>query len=77
VRYLGQVWDNPAFGPMHSHIFAAWGLAQVTESRRDPAELVTLHWVSSDWLKEAVRTGEIQDRVVIAAVAWLMLNGWL
>ncbi|MBX2998578.1 MAG: NUDIX hydrolase [Caldilineaceae bacterium] len=77
VRYLGQVWDNPAFGPMHSHIFAAWGLIQLTESRHDPAEFVTLHWVSPEWLKEAVRSGEIQDRVVITAVTWLMLNGWL
>lgn len=77
VRYLGQVWDNPAFGPMHSHIFAAWGLTQVTESRRDPAEFVTLHWVSPNWLKEAIRSGEIKDRVVIAAVAWLMIGGWL
>jgi ADP-ribose pyrophosphatase len=75
VRYLGQVWDNPAFGPMHSHIFATWGLTQVVESRRDPAEFVTLHWVSPEWLKEAIRSGEIKDRVVIAAVAWLMLAG--
>jgi 8-oxo-dGTP pyrophosphatase MutT (NUDIX family) len=77
VRYLGQVWDNPAFGPMHSHIFAAWGLTQVVESRRDPAEFVTLHWVSPDWIREAIRSGDIKDRVVIAAVAWLMLGGWL
>jgi hypothetical protein len=27
------------------------------------------------WLQEAVRSGEIQDRFVIAAVAFLMLNG--
>jgi hypothetical protein len=26
---------------------------------------------------EAVRTGEIRDRVVVAAVAHLLLNGWL
>jgi hypothetical protein len=33
-----------------------------------------LHWVSPSWLKEAVRTGEIKDRVVAAAVAYLLLN---
>ena len=26
VRYLGVVWDSPAFGPMCSHIYAAQGL---------------------------------------------------
>jgi ADP-ribose pyrophosphatase len=77
VRYLGVVWDNPAFGPMCSHIFAAWGLVKVSVARRDPAEFVTLHWQSVDWLKEAVRSGEIKDRVVVAAVAYLLLNHWL
>jgi ADP-ribose pyrophosphatase len=77
VRYLGSVWDNPAFGPMHSHIFAAWGLVQTAKVRRDTAEYVTLHWVSPDWLKQEVRNGNIQDRVVIAAVAQLLLSGWL
>lgn len=77
VRYLGMVWDNPAFGVAASHIYAAWGLRQVTDVRRDPAEFVTLHWVTPQWIKEAVRTGEICDRVVVAAVAYLMLHGLL
>lgn len=75
VRYLGVVWDNPSFSPMCSHIYAAWGLQQVAETRRDPAEFVTLHWKSLAWLKESVRSGEIQDRVVVAALAYLLLNG--
>ncbi|HXF62181.1 MAG TPA: NUDIX hydrolase [Caldilineaceae bacterium] len=77
VRYLGVIWDNPAFGVACSHIYAAWGLAQVAEARRDPAELVTLHWQPASWLREAVRTGIIKDRVVVAAVAYLLLNGWM
>jgi 8-oxo-dGTP pyrophosphatase MutT (NUDIX family) len=77
VRYLGVVWDNPAFGMMRSHIYAAWGLTPVSETRRDPAEFVTLHWVSVEWLKEAVRSGEIKDRVVVAAMGYLLLNGWI
>lgn len=77
VRYLGCVWDNPAFGSMHSHLFVAWGLEQRETTRRDPEEFVTLHWVTPGWLKETVRRGEIQDRVVIAAVAQLLLNGWI
>ena len=73
-RYLGVVWDNPALGPMRSHLYAAWDLVQTAQPRRDPAEFVTLHWVSVAWLKDAVRTGEIKDRVVVAAVAYLLLN---
>ncbi|MCB0115876.1 MAG: hypothetical protein KDD84_17365, partial [Caldilineaceae bacterium] len=43
--------------------------------RRDDEEFVTLHWVSPAWIKDAIRNGEIQDRVVIAAVAQLMIRG--
>lgn len=74
VRYLGVVWDNPALGTMSSHLYAAWALQPTDQPRRDPAEFVTLHWISAGWLKEAVRTGEIKDRVVVAAVAYLLLN---
>ncbi len=77
VRYLGAVWDNPALGPGQSHLFAAWDLAPADRPRRDPAELVTLHWRPTQWLREAVGRGEIQDRVVVAAVAYCMLNGWI
>ncbi len=77
VRYLGMVWDNPAFGLAASHIYAAWGLEAIADVRRDAAEFVTLHWVSAAWLRESVRNGEIKDRVVVAAVAYLLLNGWL
>ena len=75
VRYLGTFWDNPALGTMQSHLYAAWNLVPTDQPRRDPAEFVTLHWVSVDWLKEAVRSGVIKDRVVVAAVAYLVLNG--
>ncbi|NJN83694.1 MAG: NUDIX hydrolase [Caldilineaceae bacterium] len=74
VRYLGVVWDNPAFGTAQSHAYAAWNLQPTATPRRDAEEFVTLHWVSTDWLKEAVRDGEIRDRFVVAAVAHLLLN---
>lgn len=77
VRYLGMVWDNPAFGTMCSHLYVAWNLVQVEQAQRDPAEFVTLHWVGVNWLKEAVRSGEIKDRVVVAAVAYLLLNEFI
>lgn len=77
VRYLGMIWDNPGFSPMCSHIYAVWNLIPTGKIQRDPAEFVTLHWVTATWLKEAVRSGEIKDRVVVAAVAYLLLNGFL
>jgi 8-oxo-dGTP pyrophosphatase MutT (NUDIX family) len=77
VRYLGVVWDNPAFGVAASHIVGVRGLQPVSDVHRDLAEYVTLHWVEPTWMLEAVRTGEIRDRVVVAAVAHLLLNGWL
>lgn len=77
VRYLGMVWDNPAFGVAASHIYATWGVKEAPGGHRDPAEFVSLRWVEPAWLREAVRSGEVQDRVVVAAVAFLLLNGWL
>jgi 8-oxo-dGTP pyrophosphatase MutT (NUDIX family) len=77
VRYLGMVWDNPGFGTAQSQIYAAWGLTEVRATRRDPAEFVTVHWKSQRWLGKAIRSGEIQDRVVVAAVSLLLLNGWM
>jgi 8-oxo-dGTP pyrophosphatase MutT (NUDIX family) len=77
VRYLGMIWDNPGFWPAQSHMVVAWGLTEVQATRRDPAEFVTLHWKSVDWLREAIRSGEIQERVVVAAVSHLLLNGWM
>ena len=77
VRYLGMVWDNPAFGHSQSHIYVAWDLVPVTNVRRDPAEYVTLHWKPAKWLLAAVQDGQIKDRVVVAAVAQLLINRWL
>jgi 8-oxo-dGTP pyrophosphatase MutT (NUDIX family) len=77
VRYLGMVWDNPGFGTAQSILYAAWGLTEVRATRRDPAEFVTVHWRTVDWLREAIRGGEIHDRVVVSAVSLLLLNGWM
>ncbi len=75
VRYLGVIWDNPAFGVARSHIYLAHGLVATGGHHPDLGEHVSLHWVTPDWLKEAVRSGVIQDRVVVAATAYLMLQG--
>ena len=77
VRYLGMVWDNPGFGTAQSQLYAAWGLTELSNTRRDPAEYVTVHWKSQSWLRDAIRRGEIHDRVVVSAVSLLLLNGWM
>ena len=74
VRYLGMVWDNPGLGATESHLVAAWDLIETAQPRRDPAEFVTLHWRSVAWLKAAIRSGEIQERTTVAAVAHLLLR---
>lgn len=74
MRYLGKSLDTPPLGPLCSHIYAAWDLEAVAEPQRDTAEFLTIHWQPVEWLKEAVRTGEIEDRFVICAVGFLLLN---
>lgn len=76
LRYLGSTLDVPPLGPLRSHIFAAWNLELVDDApQRDATEFMTIHWKSVAWLKEAVRSGEIEDRFVVCALAYLMLNG--
>jgi len=77
VTYLGMVWDNPGFGVACSHLYCMRDLELTADTARDHSEFVSLHWVSPAWLKEAVRIGEIKDRVVVAAVAYLLLRGEL
>jgi ADP-ribose pyrophosphatase len=77
VSYLGVVWDNPGFGVACSHIYRVRGLEAVATTAHDHGEFVTFHWVTPAWLKEAVRSGAIKDRVVVAAVAYLLLRGEL
>lgn len=77
VRYCGAVWDNPGMGTAISHIYRVAGLELAGDTQPDHGEMVTLHWVTPQWLKQAVAGGEIRDRVVVAAVAYLLLAGEL
>lgn len=76
LRYLGTTLDTPPLGPLRSHIFAAWNLELVDDApQRDATEFMTIHWKPVEWVKEAARSGEIEDRFVVCALAYLMLNG--
>jgi len=75
LHYLGSTLDAPPLGLLRSHIFAAWDLELVADGfQRDTAEFLTIHWQSVEWLKGSVRSGEIEDRFVVCAVAYLLLN---
>lgn len=77
VTLLGMVWDNPALGVSRSYIYGAVDLQRVQEPHRDPGEFVSLHWQPIDWLLSAVRDGTVHDRVLVSAVAYLLLHGWI
>ena len=77
VTYLGAVWDNPGFGVAISHLYRVRGLEPVAITNHDHGEFVSSHWVTPAWLRTAVSSGVIKDRVVVAAVAYLLLNGEL
>jgi 8-oxo-dGTP pyrophosphatase MutT (NUDIX family) len=74
VRYLGAVWDNPGLGTTISHIVAAFDVSPSGNVALEPTEFIALHWCSVDWLKEAIRSGEIKERTTVAAVTYLLLN---
>ncbi len=48
-----------------------------SSARLPRGEYVSLHWVEAEWLKVAVASGEIRDRVVVSALAYLLLAGWV
>ncbi len=75
LEYLGAFWDNPGLGNAISHLVLARNLQPVGGQHPDEAEIVSSHWVTLPWLKQAVADGTIKDRVVICALAYLWLRG--
>lgn len=75
LQYLGAFWDNPGLGNAVSHLVLARDLVAVGGLHPDEAEIVSSHWVTLSWLKQAVADGTIKDRVVICALAHLWLRG--
>lgn len=74
LEYLGSFWDNPAMGNAINHLFLGRNLQMASSTARDPSEFVSNHWVSLDWVKQAVTDGTIKDRVVVCALAYLYLH---
>ena len=74
-EYLGQFWDNPALSAMKIHLFLARGAHNSAPIRFDEAEFVEIEWREWAWVKEAVRSGEIKERVLLSALGMLMARG--
>ncbi len=74
-EYLGHFWDNPAFSAMKVHIFLARNAHQSAATHFDEAEFVVAEWRDWEWLKAAVRSGEIKERVLLSALGMLMARG--
>ncbi len=72
---LGEFYDNPGLGNAASRLFLARQPRLAHETDPDQAEWVELHWVTLEWLREAVRAGEIVDRVVLGGIALLWARG--
>ncbi|HYN87472.1 MAG TPA: NUDIX hydrolase [Ardenticatenaceae bacterium] len=68
---LGSFYDNPALSNASNTLYLARQVRSVGTPSPDHAEFVTIEWRDLAWLREAVRRGEIMDRVILCAVALL------
>lgn len=71
-RRLGIVQDNPGLIDGPSTLFLARQVRRVATPRRDDAEFLTFDWYSLAWLQENIAAGEIVDRVLLSAYAFLL-----
>lgn len=74
LEYLGSFWDNPALGNAINHLFLGRNLRPTGATARDETEFLSNHWVDVAWLKQAVLDGTIKDRVVVCALAYILLR---
>ena len=70
-EFLGSFWDNPALSAMQVHIFIARQPSRSAATNYDEAEFIISEWRPWEWVKKAVRSGEIKDRVLLAALGML------
>lgn len=68
---LGVVQDNPGLMDGLSTLFLARDVRQIARPSRDTAEFLAFDWYPLEWLREQIVAGDIIDRVVLAAYAFL------
>lgn len=74
-EFLGSFWDNPALEDMKIFLYIGRHIQNSAQIRLDEAEFVTIVWKSWAWVKQAVQSGEIQDRVLLSALGILLARG--
>ncbi len=72
---LGTVEDNPGLLRGTTTLFLARRLRPADTPTPDPDEFVTHRWRSPEWLRRHIVAGKVQDRVVLAAYAFLTARG--
>jgi ADP-ribose pyrophosphatase len=74
-RFLGTVWNNPASSNGAAQLYLCRDARAGGQLRHDHSEFISWDWHDLAWVKDRVRDGTIQDRVVVAALAFLWLHG--
>ncbi len=72
---MGVVQDNPGLIDGPTTLFLARELHRVGEAVLEWTESNEVEWHTLDWLRRRIRAGEISDRVLLAAVAFLWARG--
>ncbi len=76
-EWLGEVEDNPGLIAGTTTLFLARDLHYVADPAREWTEFLETHWEPPSRLQARIACGEIRDRVVLAAWAFLTARGLL
>lgn len=74
IRKLGEVNPNPALFANRVHTYLAEGCTHVAEIKNDSAEETVVELRSLEELHQAVREGEVDHAIVMAALYWETLD---
>ncbi len=74
-EFLGVVQDNPGLIEGATTVFLARKVRRVTTPRPERTEHLTVRWCPWNQVLAHVREGQIEDRVLLAAVAFLCARG--
>ncbi len=72
--FLGVVEDNPGLIEGHTSLYLARHVHLVQAPCLERTENPSLEWRSPTWIRERIRAGEITDRVLLAAFAFLCVR---
>ncbi len=73
---LGVVQDNPGLIDGATTLFLAREVYRGGVATPEWTEFQQAGWYPLSWLRERIMSGEVEDRVVLAAFAFLCARGW-